>query len=735
MSSTLYQTYRRRVLALANTLVIRMDAIAITMNRYVEAYGYPVDWSNRATWRYYLNLAGQYHPLDKALLKADNANGSEYLQIKLAGTHGPVDGDFTTSLVGGVMGDTAIAGEYQWGGTYYNDLVSRYPEYETLILGILNPIPLSVSTTAPDGAILYCGSYTRNTVIDALGKRTIYTLSGVTTPLIEPNESNLIESLQKYIDGYLIRWHNPDYAFTDDLYIPGMLGVLYLQIPLQVMNIRLANCHTPRVHSYHVREHLESHGELAKHLPALSLKESLWLYRNIRYIESNVGKQSTFDALVDNLATPSGVPLSGYTVQHNTDDLVTDLVAKPVGLRHVINFRQTGLGRDVVSIANLLRKQIPVAKDNYRDLDNVNQEVSTDIVLANDNVLQTKIVESAMLDIADRLPYPLAEVLLDQWIYTATHDIYQGTVYVNHPITGDRLHLTPLNALTLLFYCMNRGYSNLTLDTVPQLTSRLTPRWGVSPSTLYSETLSVTDSRWVSELELIALIGTVPTVPVINSTDAFYEYSVTVHQELLRRYAVCNGSLTQSLGFRIEPISPDGVLPVVYAVFDDKPKADHYIGRGHLEYAMSRLYQPTVVCTLSTDTYVDWLHAIGFDNSDLEREDYVTLAKDLLQQGTGNRIVTNAQLKALQNAVISIMAQFSSYAVQYIHSINSGPALMMDPKTTRYGDPSVKLKALVRVPTQVTTVLDIRPVSHQSLDIYINSTVGWTMSGTPIPVP
>jgi len=392
MSSTLYQAYRRQVLALANTLVIRMDAIAIIMNRYVEAHGYTVDWSNRATWRYYMNLAGQYHALDRAQLKVINGGGQGYLKIKIAGSTGPVDVDFTTSLIGGVMGDTSIAGEYQWGSTYYNDLVRRYPDYETLILGILYPVPLSVSTTAPDGAILYCGGYYRSIVNDALGKRVVYTTPDADTALIEPNETQLIPALQQYIDGYLVRWNNPDYAITDDLYIASLLGVLYLQIPLTVMNIRLQSCHTPQVHSYHIREHLESHGRLAVHLPALPLAQTLWLYRNIRYIETNVGKQSTFDALVDNLATPAGVPLSGYSLHHLLDDIKTDLTPTAVGVREVINFRQPGTGRGVVDVDILLHKEIPVARDNYRDLAIVGQEIDNDIVPANTNVLPTKII-------------------------------------------------------------------------------------------------------------------------------------------------------------------------------------------------------------------------------------------------------------------------------------------------------------------------------------------------------
>lgn len=734
MSSTLYQAYRRQVLALANTLVIRMDAIAIIMNRYVEAHGYPVDWSNRATWRYYLNLAGQYHPLDIAQLKVINGGGQGYLKIKIAGTTGPVDSDFTTSLIGGVMGDTAIAGEYRWGSTYYNDLVRRYPDYETLILGILNPIPLSVSTTAPDGAILYCGGYYRSTVTDALGKRVVYTAPDPAVALVEPNETQLIPALQQYIDGYLVRWHNPDYALTDDLYIASLLGVLYLNIPLTVMNIRLKACHTPQVHSYHIREHLESHGRLAVHIPALPLKQKLWLYRNIRYIETNVGKQSTFDLLVDNLATPSGVPLSGYSIRHVLDDIKTNLVPTAVGVREVINFRHTGTGRGVVDIDLLLNREIPVARDNYRDIDIVGQEIDSRVVTSKTNLLPTKIIESAMLDTADRLPYPLAEVLLDQWIYTATHGLYDGTIYVDHPITGDRLHLTPINALILMIYCMNRGYSDITLVDVPTLTTRFTPRTD-TPAILYDEMLSVTDSRYVSEDELIALLGAPAVTPDINSITGLYNYAVTVHTELMRRYNVCNGSQAAAMGVQVVVTSPDGVLPITYKAIDGRPGANHYIGSGHLEYAMSRLYQPMTVCTLSTDNYVDWLHSIGFVLTDMTRADYVTLAKAITHQATGNRVVTNAQLRALQKAVLTIMAQFSSYAVQYIGSINNGPALMMDPKATRYGAPRVQLKAIVQVPTVIVSALSISTLARQSLDVYINSTVGWSMSGTPIPIP
>lgn len=705
MSSTLYQLYRKKVFTLANTLVFRLDAIATTINKYVEAYGFDVDWSDRSTWKYYLNLAGLYHPIDEARLNEISGGVSTKLQIKIAGATGPVDADFTVDLINSITGDTAIANEYRFGTYYYNELISRYPDFEELILGILNPIPLSVSINSLDGDILYCGGYVKEIVNDFLGKRVIYSKTFLSQlydeGLIEDNETNLIPEIEKVIKGYLTRWVNEDFILVDDLYLPAFLGVLTSNLPMTIMNIRLDNCLTPQVHSYHVQEFLESHGRLAKYIPAIPLKQRLFLYRNIRYIEKNIGKQETFKLLVDNILTPLKVPLSGYTLRHSLHNQPDNIYPEARTVREIINFSHVGNGKDIDTILSMLIKEKNIAVDNNKELVNTAVEIEQKVITSAENVLPSKVLESHMLDLTDAITFPFAAVLLNLWIYTASQGTYNGTIFVTHPTTGDRLHLTPLNALILMFYCLNKGYDDITLVNVPSIVARMIPK-DITPGLL--ELRAVVDSSVLSDDVLNDLIGTSIPLLTFNSATAFYDSAKEIHAELMRRYRV-------------------------YTAVED------VFARGYAEYATSVLYRVETLCELSNQTYADWLQSNGLLLDSLTRDDFVELGLDLMKQGTGGKNNTSEVLRAMHKAVISIMKQYSSYSVQYISNLSNGDIHVTEPKTTRLGNLKVKLKSSLRIPVAQCNVLDNSANFHEMFNTFVNSTSTVNEYGDVIPVP
>lgn len=697
MSNTLYQLYLRKVFNLAATMVVKQDAIAQVINYYVRAYGFPVDDYNRNTWKYYMNLAGQYHPLDLYLLNLANKGTSDKMQIKVAGNSGPIDADFTTSLIDPLTGDVSLANEYRYGSEYYQDLVRRYPNHEELILGILNPIPLPISVNAKEGEILYCGGYTKTVVNDTLGQRVLYLKNAVEgredANLIEDNETNLIPELQHYIDSVLNRWHNPDYEKTDTFYIHSVIGMLYSHMPARILNIRLNNCHTPMVHSYHVEEYLESHGYLGKYCKILPLKQRLFLYRNLNYIEANAGKQSTLNLLIDNLLTPLNVPIAGYTLQHEVKPNPESLLPTVVAVRNHINFKQAGSGDDIFDVDELLKREIPLARENERDILLVGKEIDTQVATANTNYLTTKVLESAMIDNTDKLAFPFSHMLLNLWLYSATQGNYTGTIFVTNPATADKLHLTPINAFILMLYCINKGWTNTELTAIPTITARLIPK----VATL-AELRSVTQRSLVTDDLLNNLIGVLGTPDLtFTSSDNFYNGVKSLHQELMRRY-------------------------FVYSSVED------IAGRAQAELACSKLYHLEVACPLSTLSYEDWFHDNGIVLDNLEQKQFVSLAFDIIKQATGNRENNNEYLGQLQRALIAILKQFSSYSIQFIRSINNKPPLLIDPKTIRYGNIAAYQRARIRLSNTRVGVTSIRNYVTNNSNQFINPT--WSVTAS-----
>jgi hypothetical protein len=671
MSQSLYQLYQNDVFTLALTTTINHVAAANVINANLVALGHTVNYNDPTTWKYYMNMAGLYHPTDIANLTL--TYGYPYMQIQVAGNTGPIVKNFNTdpSDIDGISSDLSTLAEYSYGSGFYNALNAAYPGYEMLIDGILNPIPIDISTSAPDGTILYCGGYVLSYLDLAQTEFTwLPTRSNgnLGLGLVEVNETNLIQKLQNWVTGYLTRWDNSSYGYVDDLYLAGMLGVMYLNFPMAIMNARLENCKTPHAHSYHIREYLESYGKLSRYVPYMATAETLWLYRNVAYINANVGKQATFNALVTNLLTPANVPLAGYNLSHNLSQMPTQLDPTATMIRYPINFIEVGAGSDERTIDYLLGEEIGLGRDNGTDLVETAIQIEDASVYSLFNNLPTKVLESEMIDNSDAIPFPLLEYLLNQWLFLASNGLYVGSVYVTHPISGLRLQFTPLNAYILALYCFNRAYGNITLDLIPTIPARMVPRssvplLGVDPTLPLKPTLAelrkCVDSKLVPDTELISLIGNYNEVYHYASPEAFFVGVSASHAELMRRY------------------------------YEYVRNGDNY-GRAMGEMACSKLYWLITPCKLDPGVhYSDWLTGQGIDLVGLQPADFVNLATDLVSQATGNLINLNQSLRNTQNAMIGIIKHFSSYTVQYIASVTNGSTMLMDPKYIRGGNQKV----------------------------------------------
>ena len=70
MSQTLHQIYQSKAIVVTRTMVIKFHKIAESINATVRADGYEVDETNPASWKYYMNMFGEYHVSDRAQLLA-----------------------------------------------------------------------------------------------------------------------------------------------------------------------------------------------------------------------------------------------------------------------------------------------------------------------------------------------------------------------------------------------------------------------------------------------------------------------------------------------------------------------------------------------------------------------------------------------------------------------------------------------------------------------------------------
>lgn len=483
MSSAYYRIFVSQVMTLAKTMVVKSEVAAETINRELQSFGQVLS-SDPRTWKYYMNLAGLYHPTDTVMTvtSMDTLEEIEFTRDNLQ-----------------VYRATAKA--YTFGSRYYRDLVARYPDQETLILGILNPVDLDKAIAAKDGDILYYD-----------------------TALVESQESNLIPKLQRWIHAFMSRWTVPGYDITDEYYPAGQLGVLFANLPLEILNLRLEACRTEEAHTFHIREYLASHGGLDAFLPQMTTKQALFLYRNVNYLQRNAGKQSTFKTLIQNIITDRNLPLASYEMRHDETDQVETLRPKIEMRRRPLNNHPGDGSTDRRTVDDVMSKQYPAARSNAERHYEVLDDVVNTMEHSRSNQLPTKVLESALLDTTDSVPFAREEVFLNHWLSLAASNRFQAIVNVPDPTTGVSIALTAKEAFVVFLYAFNKA-RGVTLDSIPRLYANRV-RKAVLPTVAQMRTL-VNPER-ISDTQLAGLLEHQPPMGVYVSLAAYREFCQAV---------------------------------------------------------------------------------------------------------------------------------------------------------------------------------------------------------------
>lgn len=491
MSQAQYNIYRKNVMALVRSLVFKYSATADAINAAQESVGRRVNRADPASWKYYMNLNGQYHGTDKKMTvtSLDTLQTIEFTKETLA--------DHRTTM-----------SEYRIGTRYYNALVERYPDQEILIQGILNPVDIATAIAAKDGQILY------------------YDAS-----LVEENETNLIPQLSEWLQLQIRRWVVPAYTVVDDLYAGVMIANMVTLLPTVVENLRLANCHTLYAHSYHIREFLASNGRLDYYVDYLTKKQMLWLYRNVRYLRRNAGHQETFEVLMQKILTDRGLPLAEWRMRHNVKDLAENVRAFPEFSRKPLNLEFGSAGSDTRDIQTMLDREVDEAPDNLFVQPQAEIDIESQMANSISNRLRTKVLESSVLDLTDSSPFTLADNLLNHWVYLANLDRYTSVVTVDNPKTGGTITLNMEEAFLVFLYAYNLSIG-LELKELPLLQAMNVRRL---PLPTVSQVASIVDPNLVPRSIIEQMMdGMVPLTSYI-SIPAFYDAVAQVHQEKLNQ--------------------------------------------------------------------------------------------------------------------------------------------------------------------------------------------------------
>lgn len=486
MSNNSFQVYLDGVLTMAQTMVVKSVYTAERINdRLRDFLEYKTDPHSPETWKYYMNLAGEYHPTD-TVMKVISSDNLELIVFNKDN----------------LKRHRKTSRDYQFGTRQYGELLEKYPGQEDVILGILYPVNKAAAIAAVDHKILGCHP-----------------------KLLETNEYTLIESLQEWTDIYFKRYYNHQYTISDDLYYGVVLSMYYMNLIPAILTQRLKRHKTVEANSFYVRQYLASNSDLGKYHPMMNLPQAMHFYRNIRYYQRHIGSNDTLEKLTDALLTKRIMPLAEYTMRHDTSTHVEKIYPEIVFRRKDLTEVVSAGAPEHITLQTMMEKEIDAAPGNddeiAENIDHIHQTLKD----SPSNVVLTKVLESAMVDFSKAVTYDIARTQTTHWLYYAHKGLYTAVVSVTNPKTNERIVLTVKDAYILATYIMYRSF-DMEPTEIPLFAAERVQRY---PLPSDADIKSIVDMKYITDFTWETLIGSTVPVESMISVDSFYETTAKIN--------------------------------------------------------------------------------------------------------------------------------------------------------------------------------------------------------------
>lgn len=480
MTAKHHRLYLDSTIALARTLVVKSEYSAEQINNEVALrFGTnAVNTLDKTTWKYYLNVSGEYHPTD-TVIKVKSLDTMQEIEFTKAN----------------LVINTATARGYMPGTRYYRELVTKYPNHRLLIHGILFPADIQAAIEAADFSVL---SYPAD--------------------LVEPNEEDLIPNINLWLQTQRKRWYVNEFNITDELYGASFLLVMFQQLVPLILTLRRKACKTFQAHSYHVRQYLISHGLLEAYIDQMTAKQRMFFYRNIRYIHRHAGKEDTFQWLTQNVLTERGMPLAQYDAYHRTTDMPENLIPAVRFKARALTSVSSAIKEDT-DVAGILSKEVPLAPGNADESVYSRASIQEAFTYTETATHPTKVLESSSIQESTGSARNIQEAALNLWAYAAATGRYNSYVFVTDPNSGAELSMPALVAFHYFAYAFYKAHK-LSLDVVPPIVATQVPKW---PGTSLPDLLKLVDTKDIDESVVFGIWNNHPLQRTFPNTDSFFD--------------------------------------------------------------------------------------------------------------------------------------------------------------------------------------------------------------------
>ena len=424
--------YIKHTIMFSNSIVVKSLGAAIAINKTVMNLTFTTIPQDKTTWRYFMNISGKKHPTNNDVMVYIIETGKKELLTKEILDKYPV-----------------TKKELLNNESYYDDLINEYPKDRLYIHGCLYPVDIKTAIAAPEGTIL---AYNPKYVEDA--------------------EYSLIKELNSFTTNYFRRWYIKEYTIVDELYIAGVLANLFAILPAKIMNIRLSKIMTPEVHSFHMEHFFRSTLDLWEPAQVLTPASRMWLYKNLRYLKNNIGKNSTLNTIIEKIFNANAMGLGSYNIRvndvaYNLDSRTNDPkkipISEPIFTRpsnvlsgiKLNNYYAADNNKtiDTDTVINLELNSLKIDKLNNEPTDRDKFIINNAVKDINNTVYDkqdTKIIELSSSKLFKMYGSDIYKVILDHWVYFTQNNVVEYTIEYVDPNTNSIYTVNPRIALLIM---------------------------------------------------------------------------------------------------------------------------------------------------------------------------------------------------------------------------------------------------------------------------------------------
>lgn len=614
-NNILVNNYIRDNINLTKSINIKNDNEAKSYNEYIKLVytSHTIDLSDKTTWRYYKHLYGEYHPLDTPINIISLDNGS---QISL--DRQTLDLHYKTKK------------ELLKFGLLYKQIVDQYPEQELYIKAVI------------------CDRQYNS--IEEIINLENFSIVSYSTDLVDENEKDLIFELQDAINNYKHIRLIPYYALSDNLFLASQYHILYNFILMKILAIRLKNAKTLKAHTFHIKNYLASHHYLDESYTHLTRKQSLFLYRNLLYLDNHAGHNSTFNILIEKLFTDRNISIVNYIYKQENDTDSENYIKYRYNQK-LLNKADLVYSSNDFTLDNLKEKEIGLTHGNPKELTYNIKTIDHRFKNSLFNCLLTKDLETIIVDNTDTVKYKLIPTIIDYWAYLLKTNRMNYIVNIVDPVTNIELRLTTKD-LFKLFVVILYKTNNMTITEFPDYHIERVFKENI-PTTQELLGMCYNPKQWYYDI-INNIKNNIPAYGFVTTSLQCQEYISSIYN--------------LNIG-----------LWLLTSNYSDKDT------NGQFEYMIDKMCKRDTY-TFNNETVQNFLISIGID--DLQRYDTSALENmmfSILNNLYDNKLDFINSYKLIQKALVEVFKKFNSYTVQLINDYYSTSPNLIGPKDVRCG--------------------------------------------------